>query len=113
MTIKNSKGETIFNGTTVLDWRSDYDKISRSWIIKGSDGSVVPSGKYTAEFWVENSQVANCTFEVTTNEILLQQRIQIQTQRRDNNLCLYCGGVFKNGMFGSMKCAICGRKKDY
>lgn len=34
------------------------------------------------------------------------------TINRKNGKCLYCGGSFKNSIFG-LKCMYCGRKKDY
>lgn len=106
MIVKNSKGDIVFEDVGTIGWQSNYDRFSQGWIIRGSDGTTVMCGKYVAEFWVENSRVRECEFEVTSNQILWQAR-------RDKNLCTYCGGIFRKNMFGTYKCSICGRKKDY
>ena len=37
---------------------------------------------------------------------------QRRADRRDKELCQYCGGSLKKVFFG-MKCTSCGRRKDY
>ena len=42
----------------------------------------------------------------------LEETLKLQSERRLNNLCAYCGGNFKKGLF-SEKCIICGKPKNY
>ena len=41
-----------------------------------------------------------------------RERIRQILEYRKAGACQYCGGAFKQGLFGS-KCAKCGKKKDY
>lgn len=69
MTIYNQDNSKIFENEKVLDWKYNYDRLSKGWILKGSDGSFVPPGEYCAEFTVEHSQPFKYHFTVTSNEI--------------------------------------------
>lgn len=66
--IYNDNNMQIFEDVTDFSWESDYDRVARSWIIKGSDGSFVPTGTYKAEFWIDDSIVHEYFFEVTANQ---------------------------------------------
>lgn len=143
--IYNDKNFEVLNDVSEIDWQSNYDKISKGWILRGDDGSFVPVGNYRAEFWVEDSTVFEYYFTVVSNaQIAMANRMQnyapqnapgypvqgmpypqnapnyppqnpqvnITEQRMRNNLCLYCGGQFKYGIF-STKCQRCGRPKNY
>ncbi len=130
--IYNEKNELILEEETVLDWHHNYDKISKSWIVRGDDGGVVPTGRYRAEFSVENSKIYDYTFYVTSNRLEQMKKAralemqkakelqrwnesqkieEIMRQRRAKNLCQHCGGTFK-GYLGKV-CSNCGKKKDY
>ena len=95
-----------------FDWKPNYDRIARSWIIKGTDGSEIKSGEYRAEFWVENSPVKIFYFTVTSRESEEIKNVDDIQQRMLNGVCIFCGGQFKKGLFGQ-KCSICGSKKNY
>lgn len=63
--IYNGQNQLIFNDVTEFDWQDGYDRIARSWIVKGDDGSFVPEGEYIAEFWVNGSGARRYRFTVT------------------------------------------------
>ncbi|MBO5402593.1 MAG: TIR domain-containing protein [Clostridia bacterium] len=116
--ICNEQGRIIIDETVDLNWASNFDKLSKTFIIKGGDGSVVPTGKYHAEFWVDESASYGFDFVVTSNgEIAEKRKIQelknneMRPKWRAAGLCQHCGGTFK-GLF-TKTCAVCGKKKDY
>lgn len=67
MRIFNSHGNLLLDSTVDLQWQDHFDRLARSWILRGIDGSFIPSGTYRAQFIVNNSDVHEYTFEVTTN----------------------------------------------
>lgn len=116
--ICNEQGARIIDEEVTLDWASNYDRISKTFIIRGGDGIVVPAGKYHAEFWVDESASYGFDFTVTSNEEIREQRriqeiknSERRPQWRAANLCQHCGGTFKG--FFTKNCAVCGKKKDY
>ena len=122
----NEKGTKIVDEEITLDWQSNFDRLSKTFHIRGKDGSVVPTGKYRVEFWVDESIIYEYNFTVTSNEELQQQqRLAAERQRqqyeqlqmyamqwRTTGKCQHCGGTFKKGWFAT-KCISCGRPKDY
>ena len=115
--ITNANGKTILDEEITLAWASNYDKLSKTFIIHGKDGSVVPTGKYKAEFWVDESAVVEYNFTITSNDELRALRNE-PVQKPSNalawrraGLCQHCGGSFK-GLFSKV-CSNCGRRKDY
>lgn len=116
--VLNSSGSVIVDDVLELAWAPTYDKISRTFIIRGGDGTVVPVGKYTAEFCLDESAPYEFGFAVTSNEELEElrrekerQQALLAPQRRAQGLCQHCGGQFK-GLF-TKTCVSCGRRKDY
>ena len=117
--IYNEKGAKILDEEITLGWQNNYDRLSKTFCIRGSDGTVVPTGKYRAEFWVDESAVYEYAFTVTSNEEIRQrqraaaeQRLEMMQQWRSAGLCQYCGGTIKKGLFHS-KCTRCGQRSDY
>jgi len=130
--IFNSSGLQILDHNTDISWAPDYDKISQGWVLRGEDGSAVPTGNYKAAFSVNDSQWFYYSFTVTSNAAesrrwqeaqqfqqqqqyqnnqMAQQTFGIMGQRRQYNLCQYCGGDFKGVLI--KKCSVCGKVKDY
>ncbi len=68
MVIYDDKDNKVFEDEGDVDWRPDYDRISKSWIIKGSDGSFVRSGMYRAEFSVNGSSYYEYYFKVVSGQ---------------------------------------------
>lgn len=117
--IYNAKNIQVLDNAVTLAWASNYDRLSQTYNIRGSDGTVVPTGKYRAEFQVDESAVYEYTFTVTSNEEIRQarqaatgQQQDIVLKRRRAGLCQHCGGPIKKGLF-SKKCMRCGRSLDY
>lgn len=115
----NGQGLKIVDEEIELQWSNSYDRMSKTFYLRGQDGTVVPTGKYRVEFWVDESSIYEYSFVVTSSEEILAQRNQMMRQKqaqmaslRAANRCQHCGGEFKKGMF-SMKCAQCGKSKDY
>ena len=64
--IFNSSGERVFYNQTIIAWKNNYDRISKSWSLKNADGSfAVSPGRYRAEIWVDDSRTAEYHFELT------------------------------------------------
>jgi hypothetical protein len=108
------------NGTKIIDeeitpsWQNNYDRMAKTFCIRGGDGSVVRTGRYRVEFWVDESIVYESTFSVTSNAELMQQRNAVLAKAyawRNAGLCQYCGGAF-DSRYG-MRCINCGAPKDY
>ncbi len=113
MRIRNSKNVIVFDDESYLDWQPNYDRVAKSWIIHGSDGSYVPVGVYHTQFWVENSCVYEFDFKVTSDKQLDEEYQQLEQARIKQGVCRRCGGSFKKGLFGGIKCMRCGKAKDY
>lgn len=64
--IYDSKNRKILEDITDFDWESNYDTIARSWVIRGRDNSFVKTGRYRAEFRIEDSEVFEYEFMVTS-----------------------------------------------
>jgi hypothetical protein len=67
MTIYNSKGQQVFDNVGEFDWQPSFDAASLSWVIRGNDNSFVSADVYRAEFWIEDSDVYEYTFKVTSS----------------------------------------------
>ena len=79
---------------------------------------VVSTGNYRAVFWIDNSEIYEFQFIVTSNAEINELRNKqyqinqkIREERRSQFVCQHCGGTFK-GLF-SLKCSSCGKPKDY
>ena len=92
MRIYNSDGVVVFDDVSDMDWQYDYDRIAKSWVIRGRDGSFVPTGTYKAEFWVENSRTASFMFTVTSTEALRRNQMALERERMKQGVCVHCGG---------------------
>ena len=66
--IYHSQNGLVYYDSSEFDWRDEWDKFSTGWIIRGDDGGSVPLGKYTAEFWVNDSNVYIYNFEIISNK---------------------------------------------
>lgn len=80
--IYNEKNLLIFEDETVFDWKPHYDKLSRSWIIRGEDGSYVTTGLYRAEFWIEDSAIYEYYFRVVS---ATSQGVNDRTRNNNDN----------------------------
>lgn len=110
--IYDSMNNIMLEDECDFDWERGYDRIARTWIIKGKDGSEVDDGEYRAEFFVENSPEKSVYFTVMSKESEAAKSVDDIQQRMINGVCIFCGGQFKKGLFGQ-KCSICGSKKNY
>ena len=66
--IYNSGNDLVFDHETTLAIQPDYDRISTGWILKGNDGSFVPSGEYRFECSINGSPAFSYHFTVCGNE---------------------------------------------
>ena len=123
----NERGNKVLDDVLVVDWASNYERLAKTYYIRGQDGSVVPTGRYHVEFYVDESAPYEYDFAVTSNAEMhrqmaaqAQQNFAMQQQAQQNyqqqqwmmmGRCRYCGGTFK-GLF-LKSCAYCGRHKDY
>lgn len=141
--VYDEQGTQVLDDETVLNWQSNFDRISKQWIVRGDDGSNVPAGKYKAEFFVDESRVYEYDFYVTSNyneemkrrkanELKRQQELRRQNEsQKFANQQLIESQKFEAIMrqrraenlcqhCGSTfkgvlvkVCAHCGKKKDY
>lgn len=65
--IYNSENNLIFDEATAIEVKSSNDKISIGWILKGSDGSFVPSGEYRFVCSINNSPTFTYFFSVCSD----------------------------------------------
>lgn len=65
--IYNSSNNLIFEDDSTIDVEPSYDKFSTGWILRGLDGSCVPSGEYRFVCSINNSPEFTYTFYVTSN----------------------------------------------
>lgn len=68
LTIYNNDNLTVHDDEVEIEWSSNYDRVSKGWIIKGNDGTFVPTGKYVAECSVEDSLPFRYSFTVTSED---------------------------------------------
>ncbi len=65
--IYNSGNNLIYEDNSSLSVESSYDKFSTGWILRGLDGSYIPSGEYRFVCSINNSPEFTFTFYVTSN----------------------------------------------
>jgi len=66
--VYNSRNDLIYDHEGTLQIQPDYDKISTGWILKGKDGTFVPSGDYTFVCSLNNSPDFSYPFTVVSDE---------------------------------------------
>jgi hypothetical protein len=66
--IYGPEGNLVFDEDSTLDIQPNYDRLSKGWILKGIDGSYVPSGQYRFCCSINGSPVYSYLFNVTSNE---------------------------------------------
>ena len=65
--IYNSENLLIFEEESTMQIESSHDKIAKGWILKGEDGSFVPSGEYQFVCSINNSPAFTYCFSVSSN----------------------------------------------
>lgn len=90
--VYNSEGNKITDESNTIGWNDTSTRISRPWFVKNpKDGSVIPVGKYRAEFRIDESCVFTYNFTITSTEEL--RRINQPIGNSKNN-----GPVFINNI---------------
>ena len=65
--IYNSEDNLVYDDAADLKIEAEHDKISTGWIIKGKDGTYIPSGKYRFVCSINNSPEFTYYFTITSN----------------------------------------------
>ena len=65
--VYNSENNLIFEEESAMQIEPNYNKISKGWILRGSDGSFVPSGEYRFVCSINNSPPFTYFFTVCSN----------------------------------------------
>ena len=65
--IFNSENNLVFDDESEIPMQANYDRISTGWILKGSNGSFIPSGEYRFVCSVNNSPEFTYRFTITSN----------------------------------------------
>ncbi len=65
--IYNSEDNLIYDDSSDLKLEANHDKISTGWIIKGEDGTYIPSGKYRFVCSINNSPEFTYYFTITSD----------------------------------------------
>lgn len=86
MRIYNANDQLVFEDVTTFDWKPVYDRLARSWVVRGSDGTFVNNGVYRAEFWIEDSAVYEYYFKVTSNNAEAISGVQAPVSEPDQPL---------------------------
>ena len=68
MMIYNGNNQKIFDHQESYEWRPDYSRLSRSWVVKGEDGTFVPNDSYRMVLYVEDSTPFVYSFRVTSDD---------------------------------------------
>jgi len=71
--IYNSDNNLIFDDVKPLDVKESYDRVAFCWVVKGTDGSVIPSGDYRFVCSINNSPEFTYHVTVTSNEDLVEK----------------------------------------
>ena len=74
MVIYNSNNQKLFDQTGSVDWKPNHNRYSKGWIVRGSDGTYVPTGRYRMVLEVENSLPFETVFYVTSNKEIASSR---------------------------------------
>jgi hypothetical protein len=68
MRIFDERNHLVFEDVNPVAWAPNYNRLSKSWVIRGADGSFVPTGVYRAEFWIDESAVYDYYFKVVSQD---------------------------------------------
>ena len=66
--IYNADGYLVFDNTINVQVRPEYNRMATGWILKGDDGSFIPSGEYKLVCAVNNSPEVSYSFTVCGDE---------------------------------------------
>lgn len=80
----DSMGNLVLNDVSAIDVQPNYDKLSKVYILRGSDGTVVNAGDYRAQFSINNGAPFSYNFRIICNSVnqnRVQQNIQYMTQQ--------------------------------
>ncbi len=66
--VYNSDNNLIYEEESPMQVEPDYDRISKGWILKGDDGSFVPSGEYRFVCSINNSPSFTYFFSVSSDD---------------------------------------------
>ena len=66
--VYNSENNLIYEEESTMEIESSYDKISKGWILKGNDGSFVPSGEYRFVCSINNSPAFTYFFSISSDD---------------------------------------------
>ena len=118
MIIKDGGGNTITDSASDIEVNTTHDKLARTWILRGTDGSSVSTGSYTAifsvnggpameyRFTVLDSRAAQNMYQPTTPGVYQPTTPVVPAQQvyfaggKKPNLFLYLILCFWLGMFG-------------
>lgn len=67
-TIYNSENQIAYDDTSQYLWAPDYNQITLSWVVRGSDGAFVKAGNYKAVFRIEDSAEYKYDFTVAADQ---------------------------------------------
>lgn len=71
--IYNNNDLLIYDRTSELNWAPSFTRASTGWIIRGSDGTYVPEGKYLTEISLDDCEPFKFYFTVTSDANPLDQ----------------------------------------
>lgn len=67
MRIYDANDLLVLDSLEEFDWKPTYCRVSRSWVLRGQDGSFVKSGIYRAEFWINDSAIYEYHFKIMSS----------------------------------------------
>lgn len=83
----DSMGNMVLNDVSTIAVEPNYDRLSKVYILRGSDGTVVNAGDYRAQFSINNAAPFTYNFRIICNsnsQNKVQQSIQYMHQQGRN-----------------------------
>ena len=70
MRIFDANNVLVFENESDIAWKIDYNRLSKSWVIRSRDGEFVKTGRYRSEFWIDDSAVFEYYFQISADHDL-------------------------------------------
>ena len=66
--IYDAAGNLVWEDISTIECKPNYDRISKRWTLRDTDGPCVAPGRYKALLWFEDSRTYECQFTLVSNE---------------------------------------------
>lgn len=84
LAIYDDMGNRVFFGESSVLAQPNYDKFSKGWILRGTDGSAVGAGTYWAVLWIGDSKAVKYQFQVVDGRQAPQRGLSQEIQEMND-----------------------------